>query len=124
MTVFDIDDFETARYVVRKSAHTFEFIPVGIFAMLTIHVWSFGKHGMKSAMLLALAFCAICSIGDQLHKALVPGRHFDILDLPFDAAGYIAGIAIATAITKMIAHCHQDKNARRHMVNPKHPDDA
>lgn len=48
-------------------------------------------------MIAAVAFCALCSLADQTHKLFVPGRHFDLIDLGFDAAGYLVARALVLA---------------------------
>ncbi len=42
----------------------------------------------------ALLFCLCVSVIDQIIKIYVPGRHFDWVDLPFDAVGYVCGIVV------------------------------
>lgn len=49
-----------------------------------------------------VAFCLLCSLGDQTHKLFVPTRHFDVLDLPFDALGYLLGIALARLLARWL----------------------
>lgn len=46
----------------------------------------------KRPYLLAVVFCAVVSICDQLSKIVVSGREFDIKDIPFDVMGYVIGI--------------------------------
>ena len=50
------------------------------------------KFAKKRPFLLAVVFCAVVSICDQLSKIVVPGREFDITDIPFDVMGYLIGI--------------------------------
>lgn len=50
--------------------------------------------GKKRPYLLAVVSCAIVSICDQLSKLVVPGREFDITDIPFDVIGYLIGILL------------------------------
>ena len=51
-----------------------------------------------------LLFCAACSVGDQVHKIFVPGRHFDMIDLGFDAAGYITAMLLVLLIAAWVHH--------------------
>lgn len=39
--------------------------------------------------------CLALSLADQIHKAFVPGREFDALDMCFDAMGYLLAIWVA-----------------------------
>lgn len=75
-------------WLVRKLAHTAEFFVVGLFAAAAGIAWTGDEGGRR----FALWFSAIASLCDQFHKLFVPGREFDILDLVFDALGYLAAI--------------------------------
>lgn len=74
---------------VRRVAHTVEFFFVGLFASVIVACFSRRPWSVCSRCVPVLLFCAACSVGDQVHKIFVPGRHFDVIDLGFDAAGYI-----------------------------------
>ena len=48
----------------------------------------------------AFAACLLVSLADQTLKALIPVRHFDLLDLPMDLLGYGAGILLSWGVRK------------------------
>lgn len=48
----------------------------------------------------AFAACLLISLADQTLKALIPVRHFDLLDLPMDLLGYGAGILLSWGVWK------------------------
>lgn len=79
---------------IRRVAHTVEFFFVGLFASATAACLGECLPCARFRYVLALLFCAVCSVGDQVHKIFVPGRHFDVVDLGFDAAGYIAAMLL------------------------------
>ena len=79
---------------IRRVAHTVEFFFVGLFASLVAVCLGERLPCARFRYVLALLFCAVCSVGDQVHKIFVPGRHFDMIDLGFDAAGYIAAMLL------------------------------
>lgn len=54
----------------------------------------------KRAYVYALLACGCASLGDQTLKALIPVRHFDLLDLPMDLLGYGAGILLSWGVWK------------------------
>ena len=62
-----------------------------------------------------LAFCAVCSVGDQVHKIFVPGRHFDVIDLGFDATGYVVAMLLVLLVSVLVqrATCSIGAHARR-----------
>lgn len=79
---------------IRRVAHTVEFFFVGLFASLTVVCFDKRVSPTRLWCVSVLAFCVVCSVGDQVHKFFVPGRHFDVVDLGFDAAGYIAAMLL------------------------------
>ena len=82
---------------IRRVAHTVEFAFVGLFASASavcLLPWNFRSWRAKIPV---IAFCAVCSLIDQTHKLFVPGRHFDPVDLAFDAAGYLVACALVFA---------------------------
>lgn len=73
--------------LVRKLAHSVEYLLMGVTSSFFFLVWA-----KKRPFLLAVVFCAVVSMCDQLSKIVVPGREFDITDIPFDMMGYLIGI--------------------------------
>ena len=76
---------------IRRLAHVVEFALVGAAACLVALVW--WGHAPRAAA-LAVGICLVASVGDELHKIFVPGRHFDPHDLLLDAVGYLAAVAV------------------------------
>ena len=72
---------------IRRVGHIIEYFALGVAAAISI-----------KKKIFALLLCLCISIGDQVIKMYVPGRHFDLFDLPFDAAGYVTGILLVTVI--------------------------
>ena len=79
---------------IRRVAHTVEFFFVGLFASSAVVCLDKRVSPTRLRCVSVLALCAVCSVGDQVHKIFVPGRHFDVVDLGFDAAGYIAAMLL------------------------------
>lgn len=100
---------------IRRVAHTVEFFFVGLFASATAACLGECLPCARFRYVLALLFCAVCSVGDQVHKIFVPGRHFDMIDLGFDAAGYIAAmlLVLLAAVLVQRATCPIGAHARR-----------
>ena len=100
---------------IRRVAHTVEFFFVGLFASLAVVCLGECLPCARFRYVLALLFCAVCSVGDQVHKIFVPGRHFDMIDLGFDAAGYVTAmllVLLAAALARC-ATCPIGAHARR-----------
>lgn len=89
---------------VRRVAHTVEFFFVGLFASVVVVCFSRCPWSVCSRCVPVLLFCAVCSVGDQVHKIFVPGRHFDVIDLGFDAAGYVTAMLLVLLAAVLVRH--------------------
>ena len=89
---------------VRRVAHTVEFFFVGLFASVVVACFSRRPWSVCSRCVPVLLFCAVCSVGDQVHKIFVPGRHFDVIDLGFDAAGYVIAMLLVLLTAALVRH--------------------
>lgn len=89
---------------IRRVAHTVEFFFVGLFASATVACLGECLPCARFRYVLALLFCAVCSVGDQVHKIFVPGRHFDMIDLGFDAAGYVVAVLLVLLVSAWVHH--------------------
>lgn len=88
---------------IRRVAHTVEFFFVGLFSAVTAACLGERILCTRLRCLLVLLFCVVCSVGDQVHKIFVPGRHFDVIDLGFDAAGYIVAMLLVLLVAMLVA---------------------
>ena len=100
---------------IRRVAHTVEFFFVGLFASTTVACLGECLPCARFRYVLAALFCAVCSVGDQVHKIFVPGRHFDMIDLGFDAAGYVTAMLLVLLVSAWVHHVTRpiDAHARR-----------
>ena len=89
---------------VRRVAHTVEFFFVGLFASVVVVCLSRRPWSVCSRCVPVLLFCVACSVGDQVHKIFVPGRHFDVIDLGFDAAGYVTAMLLVLLAAALVRH--------------------
>ena len=89
---------------IRRVAHTVEFFFVGLFASLVAVCLDKRVSPTRLWCVPVLAFCAVCSVGDQVHKIFVPGRHFDMIDLGFDAAGYVTAMLLVLLVSAWVHH--------------------
>lgn len=78
---------------IRKLAHAVEYGILGLAAVTFFRTWN-SRHPYRIAVL----WCAVSSVLDQLSKLLVPGREFDCTDLPFDFLGYLLMITLVYAL--------------------------
>lgn len=89
---------------IRRVAHTVEFFFVGLFASATAACLGECLPCARFRYALAALFCAVCSVDDQVHKIFVPGRHFDVIDLGFDAAGYVTAMLLVLLVAAWVHH--------------------
>lgn len=89
---------------IRRVAHTVEFFSVGLFASAIVACLGERLPCARFRYVLAALFCAVCSVGDQVHKIFVPGRHFDMIDLGFDAAGYVTAMLLVLLASAWVHH--------------------
>lgn len=88
---------------IRRVAHTVEFFFVGLFSAVTAACLGGRILRTRLRCFLVPLFCVVCSVGDQVHKIFVPGRHFDVVDLGFDAAGYIVAMLLVLLVAMLVA---------------------
>lgn len=94
------DDLPLLSKLLRRLAHTVEFFVVGFFVAVTVLLWLKERVGLAKSRNYALGICIGLSLFDQTHKLFVIGREFDVIDLIFDAAGYLSALFLVLAIYK------------------------
>ena len=55
-------------------------------------------------------------VGDRVHKIFVPGRHFDIIDLGFDAAGDVTAIVLVLLVAALARYATRPIGAHARRV--------
>ena len=83
---------ENLEFFIRKFAHFFVFMILGIitFLLSACHIKS--KH---FCFALSLAFCIFYAICDEVHQLFVSGRCAKVTDILIDASGSYFGICLA-----------------------------
>lgn len=94
----------------RQLAHTGEYLVLGFAAASTAMLWRrrferAGRSCRVKPLGAAICFCAACSLVDQSIRVFVPGREFDLLDLGFDALGYVVACVVAVAGCQVVGRC-------------------
>ena len=83
---------------IRKLGHILEYGVLGIASGIALID---SGHRLKGAV-FALILCIAVSVIDQSVKILVPIRHFDWTDIPFDIIGAVLGIGVVAIIRMVI----------------------
>ncbi|MBQ7036019.1 MAG: VanZ family protein [Clostridia bacterium] len=81
--------------IIRKSAHFFAYLILGVLAM-----WTFSAYGIKKRYGLAFLLCVLYAISDEIHQAFVPGRACRLFDVCIDTAGAALGLFAVFLIKK------------------------
>ena len=82
---------DTCIVLVRKSAHFLEYMVLGI---LVINVIKDIKILEIKYIVMAIIFCMLYSISDEIHQLFVPGRAGRIFDCFIDTLGSTTGILL------------------------------
>lgn len=90
------------QFLVRKFGHTIEFFGLGCAISLFTLAWTSDAMRWQDRMAIATAICVGNSLFDQTHKLFVAGREFDVLDLPFDIAGYVLAVALVFGVWLLV----------------------
>lgn len=80
-------EVQTIHTSIRKSAHFFAYLTLGILMMYAI-----GKD--RKNIFFALVICFIYAISDEIHQFFVPGRAMEVRDVIIDTIGAIVGISL------------------------------
>ncbi len=94
---------------IRKYAHIFEFLCLGVTSFLffdELFCSRSGRLGKACAASALWSFLYACS--DEWHQTFVPERSGQLSDLRFDAAGFLAGIALTALL------CTRSSRKSRH----------
>lgn len=94
-------DWDTAQFVVRKTAHFLEYLVLGILLFLSNSEWlssrmSTLKPAAAWAFVLALAIGIAYAVSDEFHQRFALGRSCEARDVLIDAAGVLTGTVILT----------------------------
>lgn len=84
---FDVSNFN---HIVRKNAHFFAYLILGVLVSNALK-----SNGLKGSrrFLIALAFCILYAISDEIHQLFIPGRAGQVRDVIIDSAGAVVGIS-------------------------------
>jgi len=90
-----LENFEFLDFIIRKSAHLFEYIVLGI-----LMINCFKNYNIKNYFLLAIILCFIYACTDEIHQVFIPGRSGKVQDVLLDTLGSIVGVVSYYSISK------------------------
>ena len=84
--------------IVRKSAHAFEYLVLGVLMVSVMRVILARKVGARNAWWMAIVACMVFAISDEIHQIFVSGRACELRDVVNDTMAASIGVGIAMAI--------------------------
>lgn len=93
--IFSINNIEVLSLIVRKFAHFFEFLVLGILLLNVI-------INYNKKIYLAYIFGIIYAILDEVHQLFVMGRSCQLTDILIDSLGIMIGIFVISKFVKKI----------------------
>ncbi len=93
--LFKIDNPLLLSLIIRKSAHFFEYLILGILVYNLIKNYKINNH-----LILSIIICFLYASSDEFHQLFVPGRSCQILDILIDTIGSFTGIIILKRFIK------------------------
>jgi VanZ family protein len=90
---FDLDSLD---HLLRKNAH---FLAYVILSILVINAKR--RSGLKGLrwFIMALLFCVLYAVSDEIHQLFVPGRSAQIRDVLIDGSGVVLGSIIYKSVS-------------------------
>ena len=97
---------EDKTFIVRKSAHFTEYFILGLILILYLQT----KEKLTTKyIILAIIFCVLYAISDEIHQLFVDGRSCKIMDILIDTCGSSLAIIGFTSIYKLTTNLKKQK---------------
>ncbi len=98
--VYEVDyrlDVDSLNHYVRKFSHFFEYLVLGMLVVNAL-IQSFLKSAKVGTLIkyimVALLFCVLYSVSDELHQSFVSGRGPAVRDVLIDSLGAVMGVVL------------------------------
>ena len=90
---FDMSFWESIERLIRKMAHGFIYLVLGVLAMNYMMCFKRGKKELISALI-----CFTYALSDEFHQLFVPGRSGQLSDVFVDFTGSVLGIILFSVL--------------------------
>lgn len=92
-------DIQSLNNIVRKNAHFLAYLVLGVLVINALR-----RSGVVGSriVVLALGFCVLFAISDEVHQLFVPGRGGQVSDVLIDSAGASVGIGLYMLIGRVV----------------------
>lgn len=98
---------EKANHILRKFAHVFVFLVLGILVYGLLSEYGIKK---RNAFIYAVLICAVYAAGDELHQTFVPGRACRVTDVLLDTFGSLMGTLLMISVKKILSRVRSNKS--------------
>ena len=92
---------ETLNDILRKMAHVFEYLLMGLFLNLLISFWT---DRLSISAPVSLLVCFVLACADEWSQLLTPGRGPAFRDVLIDSIGVLSGIVVSSMIYALIRY--------------------
>lgn len=90
-------DIDIINHFVRKNAHFFAYLTLGLLVLNAIKrsgKKERGLSGSTTALVKAFGICVLYAVSDEVHQLFVPGRGGQLKDVLIDSSGSFVGIVL------------------------------
>ena len=102
--ILKINNIEILEVIIRKSAHLFEYILLGI---LTINFLK--DYKINKLIFISIFIGSIYACTDEIHQLFIPGRSCQISDIFIDSIGVSIGVFLYIYIYKLFKYKKTNK---------------
>lgn len=103
LTVWQVNKY------LRRVAHFGIYLILGLAMDNSLRIS--GMEG-KQRILLAILFCGVYAVGDELFQMMVPGRGSELQDVLTDSAGAVLGVLICERVWEIVYAMKRRKSSQ------------
>lgn len=103
--ILKIDNVEILEIIIRKFAHLFEYIVLGILIINCLKDYQINKY-----IFISIIFCIIFACLDEIHQLFISGRNGNVVDIIIDTFGSTIGITLYNFICNKIKYKYCKNN--------------
>ncbi len=99
---------ESIDFFVRKSAHFIEYFILGVLCFMSFRdLRVLFKRQRASQAVIAVLFCAIYAVSDEIHQLFVKGRYGCVRDVFIDTCGSVIAVLICLLVVWTAKKCRR-----------------
>ena len=95
-------DQQLLTFLVRKGAHIFAYLVLGILAFNALWRVDLSKFKFNSPAILSIIVCALYAASDEFHQLFISGRSGEIRDIMIDSCAAMAGVFVVSIFVRIL----------------------